>query len=702
MKKLLSLVGLLSACVAFAQTTNPPVFLGSSFDTAGAIGLQWASQSNLVYRIDYADTLVNSNTQWNILYEDFPSQGTNTIWKDGGREFAFPKRIPHPNDTQKRFYRVALTGTNSGVQPQVAVLSPTNGSVLSDYTSVSVGVTSVMSVVAIRLFVDGQEAGFQLYPATNFIINTAQFPNGPHRLFAVAETMDGAETTVEATAVTNNFTASPFNNVTFDNFISDFRGSALFVEPTNNETITFKANFAAYSDWTLTISNSSAVTVRTTSGTGNNMAFAWDGRGQTSNSLAADFYSATLSAMTSTNVPQQDPPSTNPPPSFNGAQQATVDGGNDALAWYPTDASGAIMAGWGYYLVPPPPLPPKLAEELGPQPWLPVLVRGTLSREMSVNSVQTSGAEGGPLAAAAAGGGTTTLIPPIVVHNFGTMGIAYQGHHPRTGFSASSRPANGIGGRVRLNNPNNDSITGAWGPLKACWRIATGFGQTMEQSGYQLGWGRANDNITAADLRGSQYGGSNQFNKYTIGLLVGHGVFGADVSQGIDFAVAGGTKLTYFPIYKTGVNSYDWVKFNEFKFGTSGSALRWMNILSCNNMIDHCYDDMYDKGVLPIGNNLHLLCGSASTVYIVSSFGLQYGSALGGRNGVARRSVKDSWFYAGNVTQGFQTNSPKHTVFFRVAGWPACFSDDLVTYSNPDSGNPANITSDKEQVYPPQ
>jgi len=177
-------------------------------------------------------------------------------------------------------------------------------------------------------------------------------------------------------------------------------------------------------------------------------------------------------------------------------------------------------------------------------------------------------------------------------------------------------------------------------------------------------------------------------------------VYASDNNSGIDFAVAGGTKLTYFPIYKTGVNSYDWVKFNEFKFGTSGSVLRWMNILSCNNMIDHCYDDMYNKGVLPIGNNLHLLCGSASTVYLVSNFGWQYSAALTGQNGVSRRSVAESWFYAGNVSQGFQTNSPPHPVFFRVAGWPACFSDALVNYSNPDSGNPANITFDKRQVFP--
>jgi len=278
------------------------------------------------------------------------------------------------------------------------------------------------------------------------------------------------------------------------------------------------------------------------------------------------------------------------------------------------------------------------------------------------------------------------------------MGLAYQGHHPSIGFGTANRPPNGLTSRVQLNGGNG--VTGAFGPLKSCQRIMVGFQGTLERAGYRLGWGRADDNVSATDLRGSQFGGTNQFNKYNIGLLVGHGVFGSDNNSGIDFTVAGGTKLSYFPIWKTGNSTYDWVRFNEFRFGTSGSVLRWMGILSCNNMIDHCYDDMYNKGVLPIGDNLHLLNGSASTVYLVSNFGWQYASALTGQNGVARRSVRNAWFYAGNLSQGFQTNSPKRAVFFRVAGWPNCFSDDLISYSSPDSGNPANITFDKQEVIP--
>ena len=136
-----------------------------------------------------------------------------------------------------------------------------------------------------------------------------------------------------------------------------------------------------------------------------------------------------------------------------------------------------------------------------------------------------------------------------------------------------------------------------------------GFQGVMQTRGFKLEWGRADDNVTAANLLGSEYGGSNQFNRANIGLLVGHGVFGTTP----DFTTSGSGPLeTYFPIYKTGVNSYDWVRFTQFQFGGSGSSLRWMEILSCNNMFGDNYDDIYNKELLPIGDNLHLLLGSSS------------------------------------------------------------------------------------------
>jgi hypothetical protein len=276
------------------------------------------------------------------------------------------------------------------------------------------------------------------------------------------------------------------------------------------------------------------------------------------------------------------------------------------------------------------------------------------------------------------------------------MALAYQGHHPGVSFGSDNRPSNGLGDRVELNE--SPIVTGAFPPLRNPQNIAMGFQGVMQTRGFKLEWGRADDNVTAATLLGPQYGGSNQFNRANIGLLVGHGVFGST----FDFSTTGvGVLDTYFPIYKTGVNSYDWVRFTQFQFGNSGSNLRWMGILSCNNMFPDNYDDMWDKEVLPIGDNLHLLLGASSTIYVVGSFGREYASALTGANSVQRRSVMDAWFYAGTRTQGFQNSTPKKAVVFRVAGWPNCFSDDLLSYQSPDSGNPGDIQSVEQQVFAP-
>lgn len=699
--KLFVLCGLFSACATFGQT-SPPVFSNATADAAGAIRLQWASQSNLVYRIEYATDLVDSNTQWQPLYADFPSQGTNTIWKDAGGNAEF-SRVPHPNDVAQRFYRVVVAGTNSAAQTQVNIVSPATNSILSDFITVTVSVTSSLSPQSIRLFVDGQEAATQLYPETNFVINTAQFPNGAHKLFAVAEAIDGAETTLEPSNMVDDFIASPYREVTFDNFISDFRGSALFVETADGETITFKANFAAYADWTLAISNSTGVFVRTVTGTGNNMAFVWDGRDDSRNDLPVDFYSPTLSAAISTNGPAAPAPSTNPPPpsaSGESAQNAFSENNSGSEdAWFPTDLGGAILGGWDHWLTPPPPLPPELEKEIGPLPWVsvpvpkesasPGTIKGSKLQPSGENSAEPEADGPEP------NGGATRLIPPRIAHSFGTMALAYQGHHPAQNFGNNNRPSNGLGGRVTLNGTN--VVTGAFGPLRSPQRIFMEFQGTMERKGFRFKWGRADDNLTASMLRGPQYGGSNQFNTANIGLLVGHGVFGTTG----DFTIsASGPLETYFPIYHTGVNSYDWVRFTQFQFGADGSSLRWMGILSCNNMFGDNYDDMYNKEALPIGDNLHLLLGASSTVYLVSNFGQQYASALTGADGVQRRSVLESWFFAGRKSQEFQTSNPKRAVRFRVAGWPACFNDDVINYSEPDSGNPADITFDDRQVYP--
>lgn len=70
-----------------------PQFTGISATGEGAIQLHWVSQSNEIYEIDEADSLLDTNTgsiTWNTLYTDYPSQGTNTYIGDFGNYSIMP------------------------------------------------------------------------------------------------------------------------------------------------------------------------------------------------------------------------------------------------------------------------------------------------------------------------------------------------------------------------------------------------------------------------------------------------------------------------------------------------------------------------------------------------------------------------------------------------------------------------------------
>ncbi|HOF71272.1 MAG TPA: DUF6345 domain-containing protein [Verrucomicrobiota bacterium] len=694
MKSLKSTIGKLAVGCVFGLSliSSAPAqlqFTDVRVNSGGAIQLYWASESNAVYRIEYASELIDSGTIWNMLYEDYPSFGTNTYWTDAGDQNTADV-VGHPRDGAMRFYRVVQTDTNDLANaPQVSILTPTNNSVLTGDITVSLSVTSSLPVNSIRLYVDGQEVGYQVDEATNFVINTCQLGNGSHKIFAIVENSSGSETTGETADMVANYGISPARSVIFDNFITDYRGKLRFQDPDESETNRFSANFAAYADWTLTITNQNGVAVRTVTGTDFSMEFVWDGTGDGGTNLPNGPYWAVLSAT-----------------------QSSSSSMAELLRMMPSYIEDAIAKGEKSYFIEPPPMPPVYTngewvsweKVYGPQPLTEVPIQDeyfTLAAAIDQQAKEYSGSSGGGVTLDGPGdsgsGSQTTVLRPIPSVWFGkngTVGIAYQGNHPDgVSFGLNTRPSNGLLGRVSLN-----VTPGSYGHLNAAHRIALGFNRYMGGAGYRLKFYKGNFDLQASDLRKPSKGGSSRFNDVNVGLLVGHGVYGTTA----DYTIAGSGPLqTYYPVYAGG-NGYDWVRLSEFDFGSSGAnGLRWMSILTCNNLVNSVYQDCYDKEVLPVNDYLHLLCGAKTSVFIVSAFGLHYSAALTGGGGVQRRTVKESWFYAGTKTQGFQPGGPHVTVQFRVIGWPACFTDDLVTYSDPDSGNPADITFEDSTVFTP-
>lgn len=110
-----------------------------------AVQLHWQSETNTVYRVDYADELLDvslGGPVWKKLFDNYPSHGTNTLILDSGNYDVSPA-ILHPKYTPMRFYRITNLGTNtSDSNPTVVITSPSSGAPLSGEVTVAVSAHS--------------------------------------------------------------------------------------------------------------------------------------------------------------------------------------------------------------------------------------------------------------------------------------------------------------------------------------------------------------------------------------------------------------------------------------------------------------------------------------------------------------------------------------------------------------------------------
>ena len=198
-------------------------FTGVKATAENAILLYWASNPNEVYEVDYADQLngnYDGTTAWSPLYTDYPSQGTNTFIADAGNYGSTPE-IPHPRLSPMRFYRVMLVQANDAASnPTVSITSPSGGATLSGDVAVSVVASTSDILSEIRLYVDGEEQWLSLSgtnsPGTNvFVINTCEWPNGPHVLFATAKSQSGFEGIANGPVITYGRSVSSVHECDF-------------------------------------------------------------------------------------------------------------------------------------------------------------------------------------------------------------------------------------------------------------------------------------------------------------------------------------------------------------------------------------------------------------------------------------------------------------------------------------------------------
>jgi hypothetical protein len=683
---------------SFGQTNIQ--FTGINVTDEGAIQLHWSSQSNELYEIDEADALIDTNTgstTWNVLYDQYPSQGTNTFIGDFGNYNLSPQ-ILNPKDMPMRFYRIVDEGQDglASDEPIVSIIAPTNGTAAMGELGITVvAMTDQPILSGTKLYVDGQEmqmadsttnytVGSTNYEMDTYSINSCEWGNETHTLFATAESESGFGDTFGTGPVATGHGVSAFVPVLFSNLITRISFSQPSFDPSSGETQQVSAVFAANSDWTLNIVDVNSNVVQTATGSGTSMLYNWDGTGTGETNLPNGIYYYYISAATNGEADEivtngsggsggGSPPSPDSALSDSPELWAMSADGNDAvpLAIYPPgfDTNGLTI--------------------FSATPAQVNAARTSVS-PASFSSTDSGGgfspdASGGGSSAASQNSPVTPQRPPNnpVRGLAGTFGIAYDTYSANGTNGFTLAPVlNGLGipgDYVQLEgNPGNYS--GHVAPLLPYKAEANNFISQMQHWGWNNTLLKVDNQLSINDLIGS----GTPFNNVNLGVLMFHGVYGTTIDYNGQPA-----KQIYYPVTSGGSAQY--LRLEQMNLGGTGTnGLKWMAILACNSLFHTDWQSMQSAGGYPYNSNLHLLLGVETTNYTSNAIlwywakYMNYGTSTNAGN-YAPLTIRNAWYQAAQQAYADEGKYlPANTVIkFSVAGDSACFSDYLQNYSAP-------------------
>lgn len=693
-QKIFGAVALLAAVINCQAQTNALKFTNVKATSENAVQLFWASKTNAVYEVDYADQLAggdDGSTIWQTLYTDYPSHGTNTFIGDFGNYFLEPP-ILHPSKMPMRFYRVFVQGTNAALTPTISITSPTNGATVSSNLTVKVSCTGGFPIKKFKLFVDGQEMPPSDDGGTNFVINTCEWPNGQHTLFATVKTQSKFSGGPNPSSLpVFGQAVSAYKTVTFDNLITSIAFSEPYFDPALGQTQQVSAVFAANVNWTLQIQDESTNTVRTVTGSGVSMQYNWDGTGDGGTNIPDGVYTYLISAQT------------------NGlAFSMMMSGGGNSLsrsaAFSTSEEATELWALPPESSAPPLPLalyPPGLNTNgftifEATKSEVKALTQAVMESARTVSSAksamvaeaESSGGFGAMAMSANTPKGQNSRAPKRpptapVKSSVGTVGVGYQTYYtPSSKFTTPPIPKGG-GGYVALDDLGA-GVTETWPSILENKDLGNDFITAMKGKGWKPTIIKTETNIIGSDLTGGT------FNQCNLALISLHGSFAT--SQELD-----GVFHTYLRFLNNGSPSY--VRLDDCSFGGSGSTgLKWLGLLACSVLRDQNYDSMYNHFKLPINNDLHLLCSASTIETVAPNLGQLWAQKMLGVGTNTVETVKQAWFDAGSQAYIPETN---HIVItFRVAGWPDAFGEHLSDInSTPGTGDPSDIIKNDTTVF---
>jgi hypothetical protein len=669
-------------------------FNNVSATVEGAIRLNWNSTPNEYYQVYYADSLVDTNTgttTWNLLYDDYPSQGSSTFWLDTGNYFIEPP-VPHPARASARFYQIALSGTNTVDAPAVSITSPGSNSTAIGTLTATVLAGSDQPLVTTKLYVDGEEmpdaaattnyvSNGTNYTLNTYTLNTCEWPNGSHILFATARCESGASGPHDTPDVLVGRSVSGFIPVTFNNLITRISFSQPFFAPGNGQTQHVSAVFAANANWTLQIQDIYTNTVQTIIGSGTSLDFDWDGTGSGGINLPVGLYTYLISAQTngqpftssgsSSSRPLSPPPLPSTSTDVTQLWAVTSDGSGDPapLCMYPPGSDTNSLT---------------IFE--GPRGWSPAALAPTVAFKTGTGGSGPQPEYAGPSSQSSR---APTRPPTAPVRgSAGNFGVAYDTYRGVASGYSLQAPDNGLhlGIRVQLENRSGNTYF-TYASLFGFIPEAHNFVTAMKRGGWSLGFDRFDDMFSINDLRGS----GTMFNQVKLGLLMLHGTYGTSPDY-----TANGCQQMYFPI--TSGASAQYLRMSEMNFGSADTnGLKWMAINACNSLYQPNWFNMQNYGVQPWNGNLHLLLGTDSVSWSaphVESYWARY--MTWGKIVLTPMKIQDAWFTGAQDAFAETGYNYTNEIDFAVTGDFACKDDYLQTNSVP-TGSPFYV---RVKVWP--
>ena len=745
-------IALLMACSVRAQTN---IVIQSPIIAADQTAeIRWNAQTGAVYQIWSADSLSGvgvQGLQWIIRDANCASKGTNAEWMDVGDPLWIPRILP-PRFQPMRFYRVQqvdqATLTPSIVTLQLSQTNEVSGDL---YATVNVTLTDTNDQLSdVSVIVDGQKFYTSGNSSFTAYINSCEWPNGPHEIYAVATTVDTGETLPSSDDETVSNAAnvgigvSDSQFVTFSNYISQFFVSVPFFDPTAGQTQEVVAAFPENTCWTLTVLNYQDTPVREFTNQSSSLYIAWDGNDSSGNPLPFGFYDYYIQARPAQyGCPDGSAPlagSSMSPSSFSSASGSDIPSAAMAKAGI---FNRAAMQFPRRSL----PLEHIKIPSLNPVPTVEtvaavapekvitytVTADGTTNEFINglpaflypTNAPSVSEHSSSEAAFASADAGTTgsagapqpdgfgdgiyatrtpTRIPGSIFMGYaGTIGVGYQGHHP-----SSPRFALPPGGVISFSHP-------PYGPLKSASKIAASFVSVMGANGWRTAFKLGDDNFNSTNLfpvLGPGSGTSTYATKCNFGMYVGH--MTATAFNDPDYECT----HSWFPIYNSAQpGAYQWIPLPGCDFGppNGASPLLWMAMFGCNSLQSQDWNDMWSNFLLPFPPNLRLLLGSEEGIFLHPIFGWRFAADMNGLTtpGNTPMTIASSWYDAAGAADQATSQSLKWriiglgtrdmTVSYRddsQGGTWKTIQDSIWNWSNDISYDWTDVSLDEQQVYP--